>query len=191
MNKKIFVIVSIIAFSLILNPLTLAAPGGSKANEKFQSFELLKVSGPPAVPPVFIYHPEPPKDAEMTRLIIQETMSSAEIKINGGTPYLLNVDFTYTAMLTIDYHNNRDPLFATITVDQVFEFLPASGIDGGLEILAKGRLWPDGKDGLGTSESWTVNIGHGTGDLKGVKILAEAYFVPAGIEYVGIVTNWP
>ena len=121
-----------------------------------------------------------------------EGLTYSEIIINGDATYFLGVDFTYQSTLTLDFHLNSDPLFATITVEQSYAFLPASGISGSLEVLSVGKLWPNGKDGLSTfPDSWVYSIGHGTGDLEDVLLKGTGWHSVSGIHHEGYVTNWP
>lgn len=194
MRGKILVLVLALALVLLATPYVSSVPGSEKRNEKFLSLEINKVGAPPGPgdpPPTIIVHPAPPKEPKFRRLIAHEKMASLEIIINGGDPYVLGVDFTYESTLTIDFHLNSVPMFGGLTVKQTYAFLPASGIDGSLEVLTIGKYWPNGKDGSSAADSWGVSIGHGTGDLEGVLLKATGWHRPEGIHHEGYVTNWP
>jgi len=191
-NRKFLFVVLTLAVVLLATPLVSAVPGTAKNNEKFLSFQINKIGGPPVGPVVVTNHPSPPKEPQFTRVVIPEGMSYVEILIEGHAPYILGVDFTYVSTLTLDFHENSHPPVAGCTVEQAYVFLPASGIDGSLEVLAVGKYWSAGLDGSSPAYSYTSSVGHGTGDLEGVQLRLTGWHLPTGmIHHQGYVIGWP
>ena len=192
MNKKILITsVLLLAVVMLATPLVAAKPGAEKKNEKFVSFGSTKIGGPPVGPITVINRPAPPKETEFRRMIIPEGLSYGDLIIDG-VAYYFGADFTYDSILTLDFHLNSDPVFATITVVYSYIFTEASGIDGSLDCRAVGKYWADGQSGDGITESWVTITGFGTDDLAGVKVKATGWHEPTGeIVHEGIVTGWP
>lgn len=192
-NRKCLVVTfAVLAAVLLTTPLVFAVPGSEKQNEKFVSFEINKIGGPPVGPVVVIEHPAPPAEPQFRRVIVPEGMVFANIIVDGGAPYVLGVDFTYQSTLTLDFHLNSDPLVAGCIVEVVYAFLPASGIDGSLVVRTVGKFWPNGLDGASAVYSYGSSVGHGTGGLEGVLIKTVGWHTSTGlIHHEGYVTNWP
>lgn len=193
MNYRIFVNVGVLIVVLMLAaPLVSAIPGSTKDNEKFLTFQINKIGGPPVGPVVITYHPAPPKEAELTKMVIPEGMSYVEILVEDHDPYILNEDFTYESTLTLTFHANSYPPVAGCIVEQKYVFLPESGIVGTLEVRTVGKFWKTGLDGSSSVYSYGSSVGHGTGDLQDVQVRLTGWHLPTGmVHHEGTVTGWP
>lgn len=93
-------------------------------------------------------------------------------EIVGGTTYVLGTDFTYegTEYIMIDFDVYPVPDIVRFTVMYSYTFLPASGIEGKINLFA--RCYYDFDAGVPTGGGGKIN-GYGTGDLRGVVVKAE------------------
>ena len=200
MNRKIIMTAIALALFLLAIPLVSAAPLKEKKNDKFEDFHVDFVAN------VFTWlsgeHEFSPSMDKVNRLTIDgpETFISYDITVGGNT-YHQGVDFIYTGHFEYVFYDvtawlvipNVIPPYVWpsesralhLTVDYEYEFLPASGIEGTIQLRA-----------ISNQRGWmTINSLAGTGDLQNVQIKATAsgeevpplYFAT----HDGWVTGWP
>ena len=185
MNKKILVIVTILAISLMLTPLTLAKPGAEKNNEDtfltlYVFFSSTVSYGGGKFNPQYV-------GARTSTIIWLETADVCDITIDGTKTYSLTTDFDYEGTITMFMNNADDQTFANVKIEYSYIFKSASGIDGTLNMRAVGKTWWD-IDG----QHYDVTIrGQGTDQLEGVKLMGMGMEGVGGIVHEGTVTNWP
>jgi hypothetical protein len=187
MNKKILVLVAMLAFSLLLTPLALAKPGAEKKNSKFESF-YLEVSGFNIGEEKFWYTPPnaDPLDNKTThsRGGIWLTWPGANLTVGGETfrmdtdPY--NITWTTTYDSDVVRYNNGTVLRNNIRLTDVVTMYDANNESIGTLVL---KL----KSALGAKIEGPVFgsvVGYGTGAFEDVHISA----VDLGVIFLDLTT---
>jgi len=194
MNKKI--LVSFTAFlivAMMLTPLALANSWDPKNNDKFQSFDTVFTFGPGSNY-VNIFNPfeEVPNKVVQT---YDENMLTYTITV-GVNSYEFGTDFVYDGQVALTIWDPEVPLaipaFYTpcrkmaITVKYTYTFLPASGIEGTIKMLAisKGETVAD----LMAPGAMQITSLQGTDSLQNINIKATG---GGGLTHTGIVSGWP
>ncbi len=196
MKKTVFIALTV-TLLMALSTITLAqaVPLKDKNNEKFQNFS---VTGTYSFLGVLLAeHEYIPSIDNVNRLVINqdEAFSTYAITI-GERTYMKGTDFTYTGHAVYTFNQ---PVFGStllgklyptdssansIKIDYMFEFLPASGIQGTLNM-----------QGTFTEGGSFINSLAGTGDLQNVQIKATASSSISGmtltISHEGTVLGWP
>lgn len=184
MNKKILVVIAILAVSLMFTPLTFAESWEyPKSNEKFESFDTafwLDLFG-------LLFSGEwtwMPSIENPNKLIIsyEEEMDFHTITIDETQVYYLDEDFTYSgiSVMTI-YDPNPLDIFdsrkMTFRVDYMYDFTNLDGLEGTIQMLA-----------IQTGETMHIRSLQGTGDFQNVQIQATLDELGS---HTGVVIGWP
>ena len=205
MKKAVLVIfVALMAVAMLAIPIVSAVPLKEKNNGKFQTFHVyFKVN---AFTFIAGEHDYIPSKDNVNKLTVNGPESFIQYDLTvGSKTYKQGVDFIYTghfeyifydvtAWLTIPgilpaYLWPADGGYRTnhLVVDYMYEFLPASGIDGTVQLRAI-------KNG---SEGMAINSLAGTGDLQNVQIKAVVtsdVAIGGGLyeaTHDGTVVGWP
>jgi hypothetical protein len=199
MNKKALVILTMLAFSLLLTPIALAKPGAPKNNPKFEYFALL-VSGsgteeydrewasPPNGEPPNLFHGRGGGWDPLTVDLVELTVGGETFDMTTD-PY--SVDYTTTFDIEVFLDNAGEATKYNIRLTDVVTVYDEGDEIGTLVLNIKAvvdfTVFPPGYQG-------TIQ-GYGTGDLKGVHISAEDFGVvnPDPLRYYreGTITGWP
>jgi hypothetical protein len=219
MNKKIFVIVSVLTVAMLSGSIV----GVFAAKKTTTTYLLAATFSEPQqeilwsnpIPRGQGFPPEKPfskqlENVDMVTLNIggslEEIAPGAGVYVMvGGTTYVLGEDFTYEAFRLLKGENvNPDAVSPAdfvwshidISVWTTITFLPGSGIDGTIQYQLRIEYMFEPP---GTFAGFTLRLkGHGTGDLKGAIFNAEggplimhgAGLVTAAT-HEGTVTGWP
>jgi hypothetical protein len=201
MNKKALVILTMLAFSLMLTPIALAKPGAEKSNDKFVYFHL-GVSGWPSYTYDRAWYTPPNVDplenkTEHARGGGWFTWPGANLTVGteifrmDTTPY--NITWTTTVDSNALRFNNGTAKSTIIKlVDVVTVYDGDNESIGTLVLILKSSI----RVGV-----YSGNIvGYGTGAFEGVHIsaidLGVTFFMPGEpptiiYERVGTITGWP
>jgi len=195
-NKKILLaFTSFLIVAMMATPLALALSWEPKNNSKFQSFDVTAtLLGGTNQEQRFV----PSEDApNIVFISADEVMENYQITIDGTRTYLQDTHFTYNGHLTWTLYAPELPLQAppyltpcrmlTLDVKYSYTFLPASGIEGTINMhaMARGETITDL---LGPGDMLITSM-QGTGDLKNVNIKATT--AGGGVAHMGIVSGWP
>jgi hypothetical protein len=199
MNKKVLIVIAILAFSLLLTPLALAKPDTEKNNEKFEYFKLEFDgeqtsagqewnSGPPTGLPK-VHH---------SRGVTSIAFSMVELTVGSETftmttvPYSVDYTETFDGEMFFDNEGNYVGWHMRVT-DVITVYEDGTPI-GTIVLKIPAAVVMDGMEALFKGGSIT---GYGTLDLKGVHISAvdlgfsgiPPFDVIFGRE--GTITGWP
>jgi len=179
--------------SLMLIPFAVAKNWEPKNNDKFQSFA---VSSSLIGFENDVWKFVPSEDASnILFMSADEIMDGYQITIDGTRTYVQDMHFTYSGRYTFTLYDPGDvviPIFYTpcrmmsLVVEYSYTFLPASGIQGTINMLAIAR-GETVADLTGYGEMMITSL-KGTGDLQNVNIKATS---TGGVTHTGTVIGWP
>jgi hypothetical protein len=198
MNKKVLIVIAILAFSLLLTPLALAKPAIEKNNDKFEYFKLefngvtgsaeREWNSPPTGLPK-VHH---------SRGVLTSSDDIVELTVGSETfdmttsPYSVDYTETFDGQIFFDNEGNYVGWHMRVT-DVITVYEDGTSI-GTIVLKIPAVVVMDGMEASIESGSIT---GYGTGDLKGVHISAvdlgfsgdPPFDVIFGRE--GTITGWP
>jgi hypothetical protein len=197
MNKKVLIVIAILAFSLLLAPMVLAKPAIEKNNDKFEYFKLefdgMQTSGerewnspPTGLPKVHHSRGMPMSSVSMVELTV-----GLEKFDMTTEPY--SVDYTETFDGEIFFDNEGNYVGWHMKVTDVITVYEYGASIGTIVLKIPAVVVMDGMEASIKSGSIT---GYGTGDLKGVHISAVdlGFFgMPPSVTFgrEGTITGWP
>jgi hypothetical protein len=197
-NKAVLALSVVLITLLSLVPFVAAAPLQTKNNDKFDNFgvvfvcnSLTWISQNVQATPSF-------DQAKLVILSGSESFIAYDITIGSHT-YHLGTDFIYTGHFNFIYYDVTEwNHYMTYTwpatyrtehtiVDYSYTFLPASGIEGTIQMRA---------EGVGGYYGMTINSLAGTGDLQNVQIKATSTSEVVNnpiwtVTHAGLVSGWP
>ncbi len=202
MKKIILFLIIGLAAILLSSPLVVAVPLQEKNNEKFQTFHVdFKASVRTWIMGDLVCKPSFEQPNYVTKSG-PESFLLYDITV-GSKTYHQGIDFVYTGVFTYTFFDVAAwgtyvisgatynwPLEYRerhLVVDYSYDFLPASGIDGSIQLRAVA---------VGANYGMTINSLSSTGDLQNVQIKATLTSqVGTGLIYTvthdGYVHGWP
>lgn len=194
MNKKILVsLVVLLILSISLTPLAFAKTWMEKNNEKFEVFQVDLATVLEPANTMVVGPEDAPNKIMFSRV---EEMTLYEITVGSKTYSLAEGHFQYDGFIVYTVWDpvlpvaipwiltpGRQVLF---DVKYMYTFLPASGIEGAIEMHAIGS--GESLADVFTPGTMIITSQQGTGDLQNVNIKASGGAVHG---HEGLVSGWP